>query len=378
MVGARSAPVIAGPGPGLGWEVVGVAKWTQRELLQSATLVLVLLACLYLLIQLRPVWDRAASLVGAVAGPFVIAVVISYLLHPVVEALVRRGVPRGISILLIYALFLLVTAAVAVRGIPALVEQMKTLAETLPDTIARLDRWLDGMTSRTRYLPEGIRKVVEEHLASAERAVGAAIGRFVTLVGDTLEQVLAAFVIPFLVFYMLKDLKMIERMILFWVPEDRREPWRRLLADIDQALGRYVRGQLLVMALVGLCTYAGYLIIGLPFPLLLASVVAVANIIPYVGPFIGLAPAALIGLTVSPAMALKVILVNLVVQQIEGNLISPTVVGRSLDVHPLAIIFALLLGGELAGVAGMVFAVPVLAVVKVIWHHWSLFRRGPV
>jgi predicted PurR-regulated permease PerM len=68
------------------------------------------------------------------------------------------------------------------------------------------------------------------------------------------------------------------------------------------------------------------------------------------------------------------VLVNLVVQQIEGNLISPTVVGRSLDVHPLAIIFALLLGGELAGLAGMVFAVPVLAVLKVIWHHWSLFR----
>ncbi|MDI3257398.1 MAG: AI-2E family transporter [Kyrpidia sp.] len=355
-----------------------MGRWTQRELLQTATLVLVVLACLYLMIQLRPVWEWLMTVLGDVATPFVVALIISYLLNPVVEALVKRGVPRGISILIIYALFLLVGAAAAVRGIPALIEQMKNLAETLPGTITRIDRWLDGLTQRTQYLPDGIRQGVENHLAALERSVGRALGNMVAYLGNTLEQVLAAFVIPFLVFYLLKDLKMIERVVLHWAAPDRREQWRRLLHDVDEALGRYVRGQLLVMVLVGVLTYAGYLMIRLPFPLLMAATVAVANIIPYIGPFIGLAPAVLIGLTVSPATALKVVLVNLVVQQIEGNFISPTVVGRSLDIHPLAIILALLLGGELAGIAGMVFAVPVLAVLKVICHHWSLFLKRPV
>ncbi|MCL6576805.1 AI-2E family transporter [Kyrpidia sp.] len=355
-----------------------MGKWTQRELLQTATLILVVLACVYMVIQLRPVWDWALGLIGSVATPFVVALIISYLLNPVVEALVKRRVPRGISILIIYAIFLLISAVAAVQGIPALVEQVKALAANLPETVNRIDQWLNELARQTRYLPDGIQQAVENHLNQMERWTGRFLGQVVASLGATVGQLLSAFVVPFLVFYLLKDLKMVERVVLSLAPREQRDSWKKLLQEIDDALGRYVRGQLLVMALVGVLTYAGYLIIGLPFSLLMASIVAVANIIPYVGPFIGLAPAALIGLTISPAMALKVLLVNLIVQQIESNLISPTVVGRSLDIHPLAIIFALLLGGQLAGIAGMVFAVPVLAVLRVIGQHWSSFRKGPV
>ncbi len=130
------------------------------------------------------------------------------------------------------------------------------------------------------------------------------------------------------------------------MPKGHRKHTIRILLDIDKALGNYIRGQFLVCLIIGLIAYIGYWLIGIPYPLLLASVVAVTNIIPYIGPFIGAAPALVVASTVSVKMVLYVLLVNTACQILEGNVISPQVVGRSLNLHPLMIIFALLAGGR--------------------------------
>ncbi|HEU4964788.1 MAG TPA: AI-2E family transporter, partial [Bacilli bacterium] len=187
--------------------------------------------------------------------------------------------------------------------------------------------------------------------------------------GDTLEWLAISFVIPFLVFYMLKDLKVLERTVVAFFPRQNRREIVRLIRSIDEALGNYIRGQLMVAAAVGLGTYIGLVIVDMPYALLLALIVAITNIIPYIGPFIGAAPAILLALTVSPTMALKVAIVNLVMQQLEGNLISPLLIGRQLKLHPMLIIFALLLGGEMFGIVGLILAIPVVAVGKVILQH---------
>jgi predicted PurR-regulated permease PerM len=145
------------------------------------------------------------------------------------------------------------------------------------------------------------------------------------------------------------------------------------MKDIDQALGNYIRGQFLVCLIVGILAYIGYWIIGMPYPLLLASVVAVFNIIPYLGPFFGAAPAILMAFMVSWKMVLFVVIVNTICQILEGNVISPQVVGRTLHMHPLLIIFALLVGGEIAGVIGLILAVPLFAVMKVILQHFFAY-----
>lgn len=115
------------------------------------------------------------------------------------------------------------------------------------------------------------------------------------------------------------------------------------------------------------------MMIGMPFALLLAGVVAVCNIIPYLGPFLGAAPALVAATTISWKMVLFVLLVNMLCQTIESNVISPQVVGRSLHLHPMLIIFALLVGGEIAGVPGLILAVPLFAVMKVIIQHFFTY-----
>jgi predicted PurR-regulated permease PerM len=350
-------------------------KWMDGRWLRRSLLILSILASCFLLMQLRGVLQWVWDLVMAVSTPFLIAMVISYLLNPVVNVLARRGMPRTASVVLIFAIFVVLIILFAIHITPLIINQLKEFALALPRIVQKVDGWVDGMTHNTKYLPDTVRRGVEANLKSMEQRISASIADFLTFVGNTVEQMLTAFVIPFLVFYMLKDLKMIERTVISCVPRERRVEVKRVIREIDEALGSYIRGQLLVMLMVGIFTYAGYLVIGIPYPLLLAILVAVTNIIPYLGPFIGAIPALFIGLTVSPAMMLKALVVNLIVQQIEGNVISPQIVGKSLNVHPVVIIFALLLGGELAGMKGLILAIPAVAVIKVLLEHWVRRKR---
>jgi len=176
-------------------------------------------------------------------------------------------------------------------------------------------------------------------------------------------------IVPFLAFYMLKDMDLFERAALHYVPGARRAAVVRLLRDIDQALGSYIRGQFIVSLAVGVLAYIGYLIIGMPYPLLMASFVALFEIIPYLGPFLGALPALIMAATISWKMVLLAALVNFICQNLESNVISPQVVGRTLHIHPLTIILVLLVGGELAGAVGLILAVPAYAALKVVFQH---------
>lgn len=125
--------------------------------------------------------------------------------------------------------------------------------------------------------------------------------------------------------------------------------------------------------IIGTLAYIGYLIVGLPYAIVLALIVGITNIIPYLGPYIGAFPALIVALSISWKMALSVVVVNIIVQIFEGNVVSPQVVGRKLHIHPLFIIISLLIGGKLAGILGLILAVPVFAVLKVIVHHIVLY-----
>ena len=135
---------------------------------------------------------------------------------------------------------------------------------------------------------------------------------------------------------------------------------------MNQVVSGYISGKGLASIVVGILVYIGILFIGLPYSLLLAIICGATNMIPYIGPFIGAAPAFIIGLTISPGKALLVALLILVIQQVDANFLTPKFVGQSLDIHPLTIIVVLLVAGKMAGFVGIMFGVPGFAVVKTI------------
>ncbi|MBL0387362.1 AI-2E family transporter [Tumebacillus sp. ITR2] len=340
--------------------------------LYLALVTLVILACVWLLWEMREVLKLLGSILGSVLAPFLISVIIAYLLNPLVHLLQRRGMPRGMSIVVIYIVFFLFASAALVNMIPMFIDQLRELGEKLPALIKQVEGWMNDFHENKRFLPLAVRNAVDSNLGALEVKATASISHILEQAGVAVEGMAGAFVVPFLVFYMLKDVKGIERAVIAFFPKGNRQEVIRLIRSVDEALGNYIRGQLLVALLVGVLAYVGYLIIHMPYGFLLALIVSITNIIPYVGPFIGAAPAILLGFTVSPMMALKVLILNVIIQQLEGNVISPLLIGRSLKLHPMLIIFALLLGGEMFGMLGLILCIPVVAVGKVILQHLVL------
>lgn len=343
-------------------------RWTGSRLFRGLVYTILILIALLLVQQLKPALLHVYAFVKAVFAPFLIAMIISYVLNPIVSMLAERKMPRGVAVLIIYAVFASAITVVLLNVIPMFVSQVEQLNRHAPELTMRAQSLMDDLNNSS-FLPESFRTAIDKSLLNIEKRLSEAAYSFVNNIGAMLNVMFVAFIIPFLAFYILKDFDAFERGLIAYVPRSHRQGVIRLFKDIDEALGSYIRGQFIVCVIVGFLAYIGYWLIGLPYPLLLASIVAVTNVIPYLGPFIGAAPALVMASTVSVKMMLFVIIVNTACQIVEGNIISPQVVGRTLHMHPLTIIFALLAGGELAGLIGMILAVPVFAACKVVLQH---------
>lgn len=343
-------------------------RFTNSRLFRILIYTFLCVFVLFMLLQIKPLFMNVYFFLRAVLTPFLIALIISYVLNPVVNLLNGRKVPRTIAVLLIYAVFITSITVVLMNLIPVLIAQIKQLNEHLPELTFRAQSLMSNV-NESPILPGSVRSGINNSLYKLESMISTQMSGFINSIGNLINMLFIAFVVPFLAFYMLKDFRVLEKAVLATVPTKHRKSTVKMLIDIDTALGNYIRGQFIVCLIIGLLAYIGYWLIGMPYALLLASVVAVFNIIPYLGPFFGAAPALLVASTVSYKMLLLVSVVNLACQILEGNVISPQVVGRTLHMHPLFIIFALLVGGELAGVVGLILAVPFFAALKVIVQH---------
>lgn len=342
----------------------------ERRILEGLLALLLLLASLFVLFKIIPFLKSIWLFVQAIVGPFVIALIISYLLNPIVNLLHERGLPRWIAVLLIYILFLCSLVILLMNLLPLIDTQFHELIEHLPKWNQQFQSMMQAYTYHSKtMLPESMQQAIEHSLQNVERGISTWVTGIVNSIGETINHLFLAFVVPFLAFYMMRDSKELEKGLLNLFPSKNRKELVRLIRDIDYALGNYIRGQLLVSLVVGICVYIGYWLIGLPYALILAGTVALFNIIPYLGPFLGAVPALFVALTISKKMFVATIVINFLVQILEGNVISPQIVGRTLHMHPLTIIFVLLVGGEIGGVWGLILAVPLFAVIKVILQH---------
>ena len=187
------------------------------------------------------------------------------------------------------------------------------------------------------------------------------------------ENILAFAVIPVLAYYFLAYGDLLSNKFLYCCPMEKRGLLKNLGRDVDKVLGKYILGQLLLSLVVGVMTFIGMLILGIKFPLLLAFLNALLNIIPYFGAVLGAIPAIVVALVEGPNKILWVILTFLIIQQIEGNLIAPKITAESIDMHPILIIILLLIGEQIGGLLGMVFIVPIAVVIKVLFDDWDYY-----
>ncbi|WP_309120569.1 AI-2E family transporter [Paenibacillus sp.] len=314
-------------------------------------------------------------------GPLLIAGVLFFLLRPPMQFLVKRKVPKSLAILLLYFVAAGALALLALSVGPMIKTQFAQLIAGLPIFVERAVA-VGYELARSEAFAVWLHRLNLDVESIASTASGYAM-TLVDLVTSNLTNVLGAVanafllavIVPFVLYFLLKDGdKMFEGFIGLF-PKTRQADARKLLSEMDRTIGFFIRGQMTVAVCVGLLLLVGFQIIGLRYAVLLAFIAMVTNVIPYLGAFLSAAPAVLVGLAQSPDMALKVLIVTVVAQQLEGNLLSPWIMGKGLNIHPLTIILLLLVVGSLFGPIGLLFAIPGYAVSKVVAVHMYRFVR---
>jgi len=309
--------------------------------------------------------------VRTILGPFFLAFILAYLLNPLVVALERHRISRKKSIFIVFILIIAVVGTTIFLILPTLYNELSKLAVILPNAIQLFTEKVDGLREQFKAtgLPSRVALVLDQHLGQGEGIIANRLNLFLVNLPDALSTFTLYILSPVISIYFLAEWKSLGLHFLGIIPQRFRMEWRRLWQDINHVIRQFVRGNLVVAVIVGLLIGIGVKLVGMEYALLIGLICGIFDLIPYFGPFIGAVPAILLALTKSPAMAIKVTLIILIVQQLEGNLISPKLMGDSVGLHPLWVIFAILAGGELAGVWGMLFAVPVAAVIRVVFNH---------
>ncbi|GEL07938.1 AI-2E family transporter [Salisediminibacterium halotolerans] len=313
--------------------------------------------------------------------PFLIAGVFFYILRPFVKYLHTYKVPKALSIVIIYLIFIGVIVSIFLLIGPVLQEQVMNLADNAPalfndlnNLLVEIDQneWFQDFVATDDFSIENLTENLTDYLSEAFDFIADNVAGFFGAVTNFL---LVLIVVPFMLFFMLKDGEKLPDQVFRFLPEKQQEEGQRILFDMDDKLSSYIQGQIIVSIFVGTLMYIAYLIIGVDFSLILALVNMVTNVVPFVGPWIGSIPAVIVGVIDSPMTAVWIIVAIIIVQQLESNLISPNVMGKKLSVHPLMIIVLILVGGSFGGLLALILAVPFYAVVKVIVTHvYRLFQ----
>jgi predicted PurR-regulated permease PerM len=349
-------------------------KWFYR-----IGFLLLLLIAIYVFLKIRFFWLPIVKVAFVIILPFFIGGFITYLLHPIVEKLHEKGLHRGLAIFLIYFLFFGGIGLAIYKGIPAFISQVRDLAESAPILAEQYRSWIKELQSHTREWPDGLQEHINDGIIGFEKKLDSLLTVIANSLMNILNFAFALMIIPFIAFYMLKDFTIIKRAVWYITPKQWRRKGTRFLKDIDESLGSYIRGQLLVCLIIGSLSSILFWIFHLKYPLLLGMIIGVTNVIPYFGPIIGAVPAVFIAATSSGKLVIITIAIVFGLQFLEGNILSPYIVGKSLHMHPLMIMLALTAGGEIGGIIGMIIAVPVLVVLKVsILHAKNHFVRGKV
>lgn len=318
--------------------------------------------------------------------PIVLALIFFYLLRPVLRMLENFKIPRIWGILIIFLGLVGLITLLIVLVFPFLKSQFQTLIEEFPTYFMQLLTDVDAFL-RTSYIGEYYSEsnfTIDTLLATLPGNIADTLQNTVTsiitgvtgLISTITGVILSVVIVPFILFYLLKDGEKLPEYFLKLLPPRFRDDTREVFTEADKQLGAYIQGQLIVAFCIGVMVYIGFLIIGMDYALLLGVLAMVTSIVPYIGPAIAITPAAIIALVTSPFMLVKLAIVWTVVQLVEGNLISPQVMGKTLFIHPVTIIFVLLTAGSLFGIVGVILGIPMYALLRVlISHFYKLFKR---
>ncbi|UOE57503.1 AI-2E family transporter [Bacillus sp. CMF12] len=348
--------------------------WINKPFFKYAAGIIFVLIIIFLLGKIDHFLWPIRALIATIFFPVLIAGILYYILRPLVR-LVSKSLPKTASIIVIFAV-VLGLGYFGFHAIGNLIgSQVTELSGNLPAKMEDLSDETEKVVEKNNmgmfsydHLKNKVLNFLETILSGA--------GKNVIKVFSTITSIVTVIVVvPFILFYFLKDDHKLRPFLLKYLPDKHEEEGNKILADIDKTLFSYVTGQFIVAVVDGVLMYIGYMIIGLEYALTLAFFAMFLTVVPFLGPVLGIIPAVFIGLLQGPGMVLKIILVLIAVQLLEGNLVSPHVMGKRLNLHPLTVIIILMAAGSIYGFIGILIAIPFYSVVKVLVKDFRRFYR---
>jgi len=289
-----------------------------------------------------------------------IAVIIAAAIDGPVDWLAKHRVRRVFGTAIMYLAIFLLMALFFYLVLPPLAGQLKILANNLPEIAGKLGALFSNIEQKI-----GLTNIQSLLGKASDQLSGAATNILGTAI-DIFGGIVNAVVILVISIYLVVQDKGIKNFFAGITPEKHRIYVADLTERIQEKLGAWLRGQLIIMFTIGLLSYIGLMLLGVKFALTLALLAAVFEIIPFIGPVLSGAVAIIIALTQAPFLALLVLILFIVIQQLEGNIIAPQIMKRAVGLNPLVVIISLLVGAKLAGLLGMLVAVPLAAVISVL------------
>lgn len=350
------------------------ANWFLNNRISIALLNILLFFLILLVFNkisfiLNPVW----VFFNAVFPPLLVAGIQFYLMNPLVDFLEKKWhIPRVVTIILLFLLVIGVVIWIITILVPIVQKQTTSLINNWPQY------WKDAQTSFNHMIHDprlnGVRGNINDAIATAQGklfrsskdSIDIAVANITNAVNVITMVVMTVLTAPFVLFVMLKDGHKLKPYLAQFAPKRLQPSFASLLHDINFAISSYIRGQITVAFWVGVMFSIGYSVIGLKYGITLAVLAGFLNLIPYFGTFIAFIPAAIIGIMTSPLMLVKMLIVFAIEQTIEGRLISPLVMGNKMNMNPVTTILLLIGASAVSGLWGVIFAIPVYAVIKIV------------
>lgn len=387
----------------------------DRTLVKYSIYIVVLATILYVIYRLVSKLELILSTIMstlsgflAILAPFIIALVVAYLLHPIVcwiECNIMNSkrfsklknesygknqqLKRTISVLLTYLLvigilvILLYSTYAMIGGQISRQVDFNAIIDSISSYSERYNQIYDQLKVQLENsgLSDNLKQQFINTAENANEILGSALSKSfgqIKRLGSNVVNIVLGLIIAF---YILKDLEYFKQLYRdttkAFMKERKNQKLRTLLADINLIISKFIRGQLLDALIVGILSSIGLSIINLDFAVLIGMTAGIANIIPYFGPVIGSVPAVIVGLlSGSPIKALLSVVVLVVVQQIDGAVISPKIVGDSVGLHPVFVMLSIFVGGAYFGLWGMLIAVPTAAIIKMFLLRWMEERKS--
>ncbi len=299
-----------------------------------------------------------------IIGVVIISFIISYSIRPMHKWLVERGISRKLSALIIILSILLLIAAIFAVLVPWIYNESANFSETIGN-IKKYYKKITGDIKHSIDIPfvEEILNIIYEKLKAIITGI---IASFVSELISIAENTIVLSIIPILVYFFLSDGDLISKGIMKYIPFNNKYVIRRALKHIDKVMEKYIITQFELCGVIGVLTFIALKISGIKYAFILSLVNAVFNIIPYFGPVIGAIPIVLIALLTSTKKAVIIIVWLSLIQQLEGDIICPKILGDTVDSHPVTILLLLIIGGSIGGIMGMIVVIPVWVMIKIM------------